>query len=534
MKRFLAIVLSLALVLSVAAIASISVSADTLGDTDIWCYVGDSSASRVYAKTAEKSTDGTAYEDGASALQAAFDDLAAGVFTVSSTSYICTNQDITLTKQVTCSVFARFKNLYTLKYEPTEADAPLTAFYFNGYSLWLYGSDSAIPANANYIGYNGNAFFENIGFQFGAKINGDISIKDCVSFNILGNKTNTEISGNLIFTGTVGNNMGLQQSLTVDGDLDVSGLENDTYKAIVESGIKNNSKLTLKGSYVTGSETGGEEEEVPTEPQTIYLDSYYATLSNCKQATDHKGYDGAGFVGDFSKADSSTITFASKYVVPATYTLDIRYAAPLGDGVVEVFDGDTSLGEVTLTKNVSIDSSCQWCYFADNQSKTYTVTGDTEKHSFKLVFKSGSAANIDSLILIPSKPTITMDTGAAMRIDGITEGIRFSAVANKSELDAFKNTGVTITDCGMIIAKQGANGAAEQNMIVEFAQESTAESVASNPNSVVAKYGNITPVSVEDANAYSLVGSLVEIKDANAKQMYVARAYIEYTVSGDS
>lgn len=122
-------------------------------------------------------------------------------------------------------------------------------------------------------------------------------------------------------------------------------------------------------------------------------------------------------------------------------------------------------------------------------------------------------------------PTITMDNGAAMRIDSKTEGIRFSATVNKTELDGF---GYKVTDAGMLVAKK--EQASESTLTVENSEPVTSSGVSIGVGKVVAaRYNGATLKTADDANKYVIFGSLVEISEKNANQKYVARAFIEYT-----
>ena len=133
-----------------------------------------------------------------------------------------------------------------------------------------------------------------------------------------------------------------------------------------------------------------------------------------------------------------------------------------------------------------------------------------------------------------NKPIIEMQEGAAMRIDGKTEGIRFSATVSTSDHEALQNDlHATITDYGMLVVPKA--NILNTAMIVENSETSTENNIAENPDVVAAKYGTETkPAEVPDTGKIQIVGSLVKIKAENAKTDYVARAFIEYTVQGDA
>ena len=126
-----------------------------------------------------------------------------------------------------------------------------------------------------------------------------------------------------------------------------------------------------------------------------------------------------------------------------------------------------------------------------------------------------------------SEPVITMDSGAAMRLDNKTDGIRFSATVPTADLVALKNSGANITDFGMLVAPADSNLTTD-TMTVANSVESTAENIASNPTVVAAKYGRVTPTADEKTGLTVIIGSLVKISTENANKGYVARAYIEY------
>ncbi|MGN0173296.1 MAG: hypothetical protein ACI39F_02550, partial [Acutalibacteraceae bacterium] len=198
-------------------------------DSDIWVYIGKgSNSTKTYTKTD--------YPDATDALQAAFDDVSNGDVTLSTSSFICVNQDITLTKQVqyTGSQIMRIKNLYTMTYLPTDTENATTAIYGNGATFYIYGADNAYTSGKQYVPYGSNAFFEKIKLQGGGYINGDLSIKDCMYLSKLGNYTTFSISNNLIFSGISSKNVTYYSAggVTIEGYYDYSGVD-ETYKTYV-------------------------------------------------------------------------------------------------------------------------------------------------------------------------------------------------------------------------------------------------------------------------------------------------------------
>lgn len=148
---------------------------------------------------------------------------------------------------------------------------------------------------------------------------------------------------------------------------------------------------------------------------------------------------------------------------------------------------------------------------------------------------SSSATQLDILSITveyneeSSASPITMLDGAAMRIDGATEGIRFEASVDKAAFNAAM-TGVDpdSIEIGTLIAKEGTD---ISKVVVNNAKEVTNNSTELTGDQIpVAKYpSDVGLQEVAGTNKYIIVGSLVEIKDTNANQKYVARAYVKYT-----
>ena len=133
----------------------------------------------------------------------------------------------------------------------------------------------------------------------------------------------------------------------------------------------------------------------------------------------------------------------------------------------------------------------------------------------------------------PSDPTIEMASGAAMRIDGDTDGIRFTATVDKTAFDALVSENATVNEIGTLIAKAGTD---ISKVVVENAVDtSTGAMELADGKIPVAKYAaGTTMQDVAGTDKYVIYGSLVEIKDINANQQYVARAYVKYTDSTGS
>lgn len=132
----------------------------------------------------------------------------------------------------------------------------------------------------------------------------------------------------------------------------------------------------------------------------------------------------------------------------------------------------------------------------------------------------------------PSDPTVTMASGAAMRIDGTTDGIRFEATVDKTAFDNLVGN-ATVTEIGTLIAKAGAD---ISKVVVENAVDTSTGAMELAEGKIpVAKYAaGTTMQDVAGTDKYVIYGSLVEIKPDNANQQYVARAYVKYTDSTGS
>ena len=142
---------------------------------------------------------------------------------------------------------------------------------------------------------------------------------------------------------------------------------------------------------------------------------------------------------------------------------------------------------------------------------------------------SGTQSYIDNVFYqtteAPSDPTITMASGAAMRIDGTTNGIRFEASVDKSAFVAIKDK--TNIEIGTLIAKYGTK---LDDVVVNNATEVTSSGQNIGNKIPVAKYASTTTMAdIEGTDKYVIYGSLVGIDDGNATQKYVARAYVKYT-----
>lgn len=127
----------------------------------------------------------------------------------------------------------------------------------------------------------------------------------------------------------------------------------------------------------------------------------------------------------------------------------------------------------------------------------------------------------------PDIPKIEMLPGAALRIDGKTEGIRFDATVNTAELKDYTNNVSKIAEMGMLIAKEGAT---LDTMILDNAKKSNEDNFDKvDTNVVKAVYADDVTLGTYDETRNSIIGSLVEISEKNTTQNYVARAFIKFS-----
>ena len=185
------------------------------------------------------------------------------------------------------------------------------------------------------------------------------------------------------------------------------------------------------------------------------------------------------------------------------------------------------------------DSSVSIKLNADN----FADTADDANRVQKIIYLQAGASDDWNYIYIdkvfyqttaaPSDPTIEMASGAAMRIDGDTDGIRFEATVDKTAFDALVSENATVDEIGTLIAKAGTD---ISKVVVENAVDTSTGAMELAEGKIpVAKYAaGTTMQDVAGTDKYVIYGSLVEIKDTNANQQYVARAYVKYTDSTGS
>ena len=243
-------------------------------DSNTWFYIGNGDASKA-TKTYTK----TDYPDATDALQAAFDDAAKvsanGGVALSSSAFICVNQDIILTKQVKYNgtQTMRIKNLYTMTYSPANTENANTAVYGNGATFYIYGADKAYSSGRQFVPYGNNDFFENVKIQGGGYFNGNLSFKDCMFFSKLGNYSVFSISGNLIFSGKSNKNVSYYSGggVTVERNFDYSGVDK-VYKTYIANIAAN---ATINGKVIS-------EPSDPFEVTSTMLDGAAIRLNEAK------------------------------------------------------------------------------------------------------------------------------------------------------------------------------------------------------------------------------------------------------------
>ena len=142
------------------------------------------------------------------------------------------------------------------------------------------------------------------------------------------------------------------------------------------------------------------------------------------------------------------------------------------------------------------------------------------------ITESGSGSGGVDTPTTPDIPKIEMLPGAALRIDGKTEGIRFDATVNTAELKDYTNNVSAIAEMGMLVAKE--EYATLDNMILANAKESNEPNANVETNVVKAIYAEDVTLGTYDETHNSIIGSLVEIKEENTAKNYVARAFIKF------
>ena len=191
-------------------------------------------------------------------------------------------------------------------------------------------------------------------------------------------------------------------------------------------------------------------------------------------------------------------------------------------------------------------------YKLDDDSTTFTPSTENfsdsaadDQHVVAMLFldagrvdkdKETSRSYIDNVyyetvggVDTPTTPDISkieMLPGAALRIDGTTEGIRFDATVNTAELKDYTNSVSAIAEMGMLVAKE--EYATLDNMILANAKESNETNANVETNVVKAIYAEDVTLGTYDETHNSIIGSLVEIKEENTAKNYVARAYIKF------
>lgn len=263
---------------------------------------------------------------------------------------------------------------------------------------------------------------------------------------------------------------------------------------------------------------------------------------------------GANLLGDTSKwiagdwststavPTSSTVRAIYSDVINvepgASYTFTFSTGGQWYKLIARTYDAD---GNITGNKTLS---GVHAYVGTDNTGNHYTVTTDIPDGVYKLgigIFKSSGSATSDGIIsminsgsfnlsIVKNDDTkassIKMASGAAMRIDNVTDGIRFTATVDKTAFDE-QVTGGTVTEIGTLIAKAGTD---ISKVIVDNAVDSSDGAKELTGDQIpVAKYADGTTMqTAKDTDYYIIVGSLVEIDPKNATQKYVARAYVKY------
>lgn len=205
--------------------------------------------------------------------------------------------------------------------------------------------------------------------------------------------------------------------------------------------------------------------------------------------------------------DLSSTKSVTSYVIYSYYAW--QQSAPTNT----IMQSTSLNGTVTLSIPESDRSNTYNCIWFGMKKMS---AGDVIKiKSIKVTYETTAYAD----------PTIEMASGAAMRIDGTTNGIRFEASVDKSAFVAIKDK--TNIEIGTLIAKYGTK---LDDVVVNNATEVTSSGQNIGNKIPVAKYASTTTMAdIEGTDKYVIYGSLVGIDDGNATQKYVARAYVKYT-----
>ena len=261
------------------------------------------------------------------------------------------------------------------------------------------------------------------------------------------------------------------------------------------------------------------------------------------------GYSGGGF--DFTKDEPTGyvhVTATDKKISDSTQITDLlnwwgwtaagydkiqftAYTASGSCNIRMVFDGvehetkTISEARTVVTYDVPATTKTDDVKFQlDAGTKGATVSVDLYIGDVYGIIESSSGG--EDTPTTPDIPKIEMLPGAALRIDGKTEGIRFDATVNTAELKDYTNSVSAIAEMGMLVAKE--EYATLDNMILANAKESNEPNANIETNVVKAIYAEDVTLGTYNETHNSIIGSLVEIKEENTTKNYVARAFIKF------
>lgn len=575
MKKIISLIISVLVVFTAIPMMTLSVSAAavTVGDENVWCYIGTASGRSVSADTIYYKADVTdaanhKYATPAEALDAAFDD------SVTLSNQIFLNQDITLNEVYTLSPNASSKKEYLFNIngfaitsnvtdssafiidgskvsdfkvfggtpnttKPSFSTASNEPFFSKGKSSpdWMVfngtfngnistKSDNWIQFSSATI--NGNIVHANTSpiLIRSSKIYGDINAKGLIQF---GHNPNTYIQGNVTTSGRI---QIVVSNVVIDGNINAVG---DSEFALQvgsgATGCKIGGDVTLSGASTSRAamqldsavEIGGQ--------TTITGKSADATYTNC---TFGKGLDnqtnaaitldgtdkvGSKFYNENEFFDTTVTNFGASVTAPES--------APVKDGFTFVGWTDES-GELVDFDTAAPTQGFNNKYYAKFSSYTekhIPVTTDDfylpdantlTRDGDKIVCYKDSKGNIASCGSLATNgetyDAITVNlnqlSGAQMRLNKITSGIRFLSEINTADINTFKDNSLNITEIGTKIAPE------------EYFSDSTKQD--SDFLSVVA--GGFYE---ENSEKSTIAGSIVRIKDKNLNRNFIGQGYVK-------
>lgn len=575
MKKIVSLIISALIVFSAIPIMTLSVSAATVtvGDTNVWCYVGTASgrsvsADSIYYKADTTDAENHKYATYKEALDKAFEDNA----TLSNQVFL--NQDLTLDEVYTLSPNVDTKKDYRLNingFTITSTVTDSSAFIVDGSkvgSFTIYGGTPK-TSNDSFTSASNEPFFSQ-GTKspdwiiFNGTFNGDIATKSGNWIQLSGATINgnfehtstspilirsSKIYGNLIANGLV--QFGHNPNTYIQGNVTTTGRIQAVVANIVIDGNVNaigDSQFALQvGSSATGFKVGGDvtlsgastssiafQINKPVEiggQTTITGKSADATYTEC---TFGKGLDnqtnatitldgtdkvGSKFYNEGELFDTTVTNYGASVSAPEnTPVKDSFTFVGWTDENGELVDFDTAAptqdfnnkyyAKFSSYTEKHIPVTTDGFYLPD--ANTLTRDGD------KIVCYKDSKGNIAACGSLATKgetyDAITVNlnqlSGAQMRLNKVTSGIRFLSEINTADINTFKDNSLNITEIGTKIAPE------------EYFSDSTKQD--SDFLSVVA--GGFYE---ENSETSTIAGSIVKIKDKNLNRNFIGQGYVK-------